>query len=104
MNEYKLRSDLTIVEQTYRDEQSYIVKEHVEHRYYAFSFIEVLVMQQFDGEMTCAAIAAGLSEQGLAINEAAVESFARKLTGMGLLEQSVADQPLHGAGGSDPSC
>ena len=94
MNEYKLRSDLTIVEQTYRDEQSYIVKEHVEHRYYAFSFIEVLVMQQFDGEMTCGAIAAGLAEQGLAINEAAVESFARKLTGMGLLEQSIAQRSI----------
>ncbi|MGH7592583.1 MAG: M50 family metallopeptidase, partial [Gemmatimonadales bacterium] len=94
MREYKLRGDLTIVEQTYRGEQTYIVKEHVEHRYYAFSFIEVLVMQQFDGERTCAAIAAGLTEEGLTINEGAVESFARKLVGMGLLEQSVAERSV----------
>lgn len=94
MKQYKLRGDLTIVEQTYRDEQSYIVKEHVEHRYYAFSLIEVLVMQQFDGEQTCAAIADGLAEQGLAIKEGAVESFARKLNSMGLLEQSVAERSI----------
>ena len=94
MKQYKLRGDLTIVEQTYRDVQSYIVKEHVEHKYYAFSFVEVLVMQQFDGEQTCATIAAGLAEQGLAIKEAAVESFARKLTGMGLVEQSVAERSV----------
>jgi len=94
VKQFKLRGDLTIVEQTYRDQQSYIVKEHVEHRYYAFSVVEVLVMQQFDGEQTCAAIADGLAEQGLAIKEAAVESFARKLNSMGLLEQSVAERSI----------
>ena len=94
MKKYKLRGDLTIVEQNYRGVQSYIVKEHVEHKYYGFSFIEILVMQQFDGERTCADIAAGLTEQGLAFKESVVESFAGKLDGMGLLERSVAEKSV----------
>ena len=94
MKKYKLREDLTIVEQTYRGEQTFIVKEHVEHKYFGFQFLEVLVMQQFDGERTCAEIAEGLTEQGLELKEAAVESFAAKLDGMGLLERSVAERSV----------
>ena len=94
MKKYKLREDLTIVEQTYRGEQTFIVKAHVEHKYFGFSLVEVIVMQQFDGEHTCAEVAEGLLEQGLEFSESVVESFARKLDSMALLEKSVAERSV----------
>lgn len=89
-----LRSDLTIVEQTYRGEQSFIVKEHATHKYFRFKLLEIMVMQQFDGERTYAEAAAALAEQGLPLKLAAVEGFARKLDQMGLLEKTVAERSV----------
>ena len=94
MKKYKLRTDLSIVEQNYRGEQSFIVKEHVEHKYFGFSLLEIVVMQEFDGEKTCAEAAAALAEQGVELSEDAVEGFARKLDSMGLLERSVAERSV----------
>ncbi len=90
----QLRTDLSIVEQTYRGEQSFIVKEHAAHKYFRFKLLEILVMQQLDGEHTCAEVAAALAEQGMPLKPAAVEGFARKLDGMGLLEQTVAEKSV----------
>ena len=90
----RLRSDLIIVEQSYRGEQSYIVKDPESHKYFRFRPIEALVMQELDGERTPAQIAAALSEQGFAFTEATVAGFARKLQQMELLERSVAQRSV----------
>ena len=90
----RLRPDLIIVEQSYRGEQSYIVKDPESHRYFRFRPIEALVMQELDGERTPAQIAAALSEQGFAFTEATVAGFARKLQQMELLERSVAQRSV----------
>ncbi len=94
MKPAKLRDDLTVVEQTYRGEQSFIVKEHATHKYFRFKLLEIMVMQQFDGEKTFADVAAALTEQGLPLKPAAVESFARKLNQMGLLERTVQEKSV----------
>ena len=94
MKPTKLRDDLTVVEQTYRGEQSFIVKEHATHKYYRFKLLEIMVMQQFDGEKAFADVAAALAEQGLPIKPSAVESFARKLNQMGLLERTVQEKSV----------
>jgi len=90
----RLRPDLIIVEQSYRGEQSYIVKDPESHKYFRFRPIEALVMQELDGERTPAQIAAALTEQGFAFTETTVAGFARKLQQMELLERSVAQRSV----------
>ena len=90
----RLRSDLVIVEQSYRGEQSYVVKDTVSHKYFRFRPVEAVVMQAFDGTRGPAEVAAALREQGLPFGAAAVEGFARKLSQMGLLERSVAEKSV----------
>lgn len=90
----RLRPELVNVEQTYRGEQSYIVKDPSTHKYFRFGPVEILVMQEFDGEKTPADIAAALAEHGLPFSATAVEGFARKLNQMGLLERSVAERSV----------
>ncbi|MDP3773780.1 MAG: hypothetical protein Q8Q85_05880 [Gemmatimonadales bacterium] len=90
----RLRDDLTIVEQTYRGEQSFIVKEHATHKYFRFKLLEIMVMQQFDGEKSYAQVAAALAEEGLPFKASAVESFAKKLNSMGLLERTVHERSV----------
>lgn len=90
----RLRDDLKIVEQTYRGEQSFIVKEHATHKYFRFKLLEIMVMQQFDGEKSYAQVAAALAEQGLPFKASAVESFAKKLSSMGLLERTVHERSV----------
>ena len=94
MRPARLRSDLTIVEQTYRGEQSFIVKEHATHKYFRFKLLEIMVMQRFDGEKSYAQVAAALAEEGLPFKASAVESFARKLSSMGLLERTVQERSI----------
>jgi len=90
----RLRPDLVFVEQVYRGEQSYIVKDPEQRKYFRFRPVEAVVMQQFDGARTAAEVAHGLAEQGLPFTPAAVETFARKLTQMGLVERSVAEKSV----------
>src|SRR2546422_8475897 len=44
--------DLVMVEQHYRGERSYIVKDPATHKYFRFRPLEMMVMEQFDGERT----------------------------------------------------
>ena len=74
----QLRHDLTVVEQTFRGEQSYIVKDPKTRKYFRFKPLEMLVMQEFDGRRTCPEVARVLHEQGLPLTSAKVEGFARK--------------------------
>lgn len=93
-NSPRLRPDLIIVEQSYRGEQSYIVKDPASHKYFRFRPIEALVMQELDGEHTPAQIAAALVEQGFAFTEATVAGFARTLQQMELLERSLTQRSV----------
>jgi putative peptide zinc metalloprotease protein len=90
----KLRTDLTLVEQTYRGETSYIVKDPKSRKYFRFRPVEVEVIRRFDGLHTAADVAAGLADDGLRVSAAAVEGFAGKLKGMGLLERTVGERSV----------
>jgi putative peptide zinc metalloprotease protein len=90
----KLRDDLTLVEQTYRGEQSYIVKDPKSRKYFRFRPVEVTVIRLFDGLRTPADVAAALAEEGMRVSVGAVEGFANKLKGMGLLERTVGERSV----------
>jgi biotin carboxyl carrier protein len=88
----RLRSDVAIVEQTYRGQLSYVVKDLESHKYFRFRAVEVIVMRALDGARTCGEVAAGLRAEGLGVSEAVVEGFAQKLNRMGLIERSLAER------------
>jgi len=90
----KLRPDLTIVEQTYRGEQSFIVKDPKSRKYFRFRPVEVTVLRLLDGVRSGADVAAALAEEGLRLSAAAVEKFAGKLKAMGLLERTVGERSV----------
>jgi hypothetical protein len=90
----RLRSDLVIVEQTYRGERSYVVKDATSRKYFRFRALEVAVMQELDGHRSPAEIATALAADGIPIKPAAVENFARRLKEMGLVERSVAERSV----------
>jgi biotin carboxyl carrier protein len=90
----KLREDLTIVEQSYRGEQSFILKDPKTRKYFRFRPVEVGVLRQFDGRRTAAEVAAGLAAEGLRVSAAAVEGFASKLKAMGLMERTVGERSV----------
>lgn len=90
----RLRPDLVIVEQAYRGEQTYIVKDPDTHRYFRFKPLELLVMQQFDGERTLDEIATALTAEGLPFKVSAVAAFAQKIRSMGLLVRSLKERSV----------
>lgn len=90
----KLRHDLVLVEQTYRGEQSYILKDPQTFKYYRFGPVEVRVMQALNGERTTAEAAEALVAGGLRVSGAVVEKFALKLTAMGLCERTVGERSV----------
>ncbi len=90
----KLRQDLVLVEQTYRGEQSYIVKDPQSRKYFRFRPAEIMVMQMFDGERTAAEACVALQAEGLRVTAAGVEGFARKLGGMGLCERTLGERSV----------
>ena len=90
----KLRDDLTLVEQTYRGEQSYILKDPKTRKYFRFRPVEINVIQRFDGIATPVEVAAALAGDGLSVSAAAVEKFAGKLKSMGLLERTVGERSV----------
>lgn len=90
----RLRPDITIVAQTYRGEQSYIVKDPVSHKYFRFRPLEAIVMQTLDGRRTPADAAAALAEAGMPIAANTVAAFARKLGRLGLLERTLGERSV----------
>ncbi len=82
----RLRTDLVLVEQTYRGELSYIVKDPATHKYFRFRPVEVAVMRAIQGATTAAEAAAALTEDGIRVTGAAVAKFADKLKSMGVNE------------------
>jgi putative peptide zinc metalloprotease protein len=90
----KLRPDLILVEQTYRGEQSFILKDPHSHKYYRFRPLEIRVMQVLDGKHTTAEAAQDLADEGVRVPAAAVEAFATKLTAMGLCERTLGERSI----------
>ncbi|HMH54716.1 MAG TPA: M50 family metallopeptidase, partial [Gemmatimonadales bacterium] len=90
----KLRRDLVLVEQSYRGEQSYIIKDPESRKYFRFRPVEVMVMQTLDGEHTAEEAAAALAEEGLRVTAKGVDTFAAKLTGMGLCERTISERSV----------
>jgi putative peptide zinc metalloprotease protein len=90
----RLRPDLTVVEQTYRGEQSFIVKDPKSRKYFRFRPVEVHVLRQFDGERSAAQVAADLTQEGLGVSPGTVEKFAAKLKAMGLLERTLGERSV----------
>ena len=87
----RLRPDLVLVEQTYRGEQSFIVKDPSTRKYFRFRPAEVTVMRAMDGQRTAGEVAAALLDQGLKVSAAAVGKFAEKLKSMGLCERTLRE-------------
>ncbi len=90
----KLRSDLVLVEQTYRGEQSYIVKDPKSRKYFRFRPLEIKVMLALDGQRTATEAAAVLAEGDINVSARAVEKFAGKLKAMGLLERTLGERSV----------
>ena len=87
-----LRPDISIIQQIYRGETSYVVKDLAAQKYFRFGSVEVRVMREFDGTRTPAEIAAHLVEEGLRISAQAVESFAQTLVNAGFLERDLGER------------
>jgi len=87
----RCRADLRFVQQVYRGEQSYIVKDPATQKYFRFRPVEALVLQSFDGR-TFTEIATALAADGFRLTAGALEAFARKLAGMGLLERTLVER------------
>ena len=64
----RLRTDLILVEQTYRGEQSFIVKDPSTRKYFRFRPVEVTVMRALDGRRTLGEAAAALMEEGVKVS------------------------------------
>jgi putative peptide zinc metalloprotease protein len=89
----RLRPDLVFVEQTYRGEQSFIVKDPTTHKYFRFRPVEAAVMRALDGQPVEHA-AAALVEQGVKVTAAALEKFAAKLKKMDLCERTLEERSI----------
>src|ERR671912_563582 len=74
-----LREDIAIIQQVYRGETSFVVKDLAAGRYFRFGAAEVRVLRAFDGQRTPDEIAAALAGDGMRISPQVVESFTRTL-------------------------
>jgi multidrug efflux pump subunit AcrA (membrane-fusion protein) len=88
----RLRPDLTIVEQVFKGEKSFVVKDATTRKYFRFGAVEIAVMRCFDGRRTPDEIARALAEQGMRIPARTVEGFARKLSSIGVLERTLVER------------
>jgi putative peptide zinc metalloprotease protein len=90
-----LQPGVVLVEQHYRGEQSFVLKDPRTQKYYRFRPAEAAVIQSFDGSRTIEEIVEALSAQGRAITVGAVEGFARTLSRMGLLQRTLVERTRH---------
>jgi putative peptide zinc metalloprotease protein len=87
-----LRSDLSIIAQVYRGQESYVVKDLAAQKYFRFGSTEVRVMRSFDGRRSPAEIATALAAEGLRVTVQAVEAFAAQMAKAGFLERNTAER------------
>jgi putative peptide zinc metalloprotease protein len=88
----QLRSDLSIIAQVYRGQESYVVKDLAAQKYFRFGLTEVRVMRSFDGRRSPAEIASDLAADGLRVSVQAVEAFAAQMAKTGFLERTAAER------------
>ena len=88
----RLRADLVVVEQCYRGERTFIVKDPLTLKYFRFRPLEVQVMRALDGRRSAAEAAEALRADGVPVSAGVLEGFARQLGRLGLLERSVAER------------
>lgn len=91
-NAPRLRADLNIVEQIYRNEQSFVVKDPTTQAYFRFRPVEVQVMKLFDGMRSASQVAEQLVAAGVRVSASTVDGFARKLATLGLLERTLMER------------
>jgi biotin carboxyl carrier protein len=87
-----LRGDISIIQQVYRGETSFVVKDLAAGRYFRFGAAEVRVLRAFDGQRTPDEIAAALADEGMRISPQVVESFARTMSSAGFLEHALEER------------
>src|SRR5689334_18607139 len=87
-----LRSGVAVIEQVYRGEQTFVVKDPVTHKYFRFRPAEAAVLRAFDGSRSAEEIASALGRTGIAVTVGAIDSFARMLSKLGLLERSLTER------------
>src|SRR3954469_3658802 len=87
-----LRAEISIIEQVYRGETSFVVKDPTAQKYLRFGAAEVRVLRAFDGEHTAAQIAEALADDGMRISAQSVESFARAMASAGFLERALEER------------
>jgi putative peptide zinc metalloprotease protein len=90
----RLRADLVLVEQTYRGELSFIVKDPTTHKYFRFRPLEVSVMRVLERVATAAEAVAELADEGIKVTAATVSKFAEKLKNMGLCERTLRERSV----------
>jgi multidrug efflux pump subunit AcrA (membrane-fusion protein) len=88
----RLRADLVVVEQCYRGERSFVVKDPLSLKYFRFRPLEVQVMRALDGRRSAGEAAEALRAEGVPVSAGVLEGFARQLGRLGLLERSVAER------------
>src|SRR5258708_871801 len=87
-----LRAGVTVIEQVYRGEQSFVVKDPVTQKYFRFRPAEAAVIRAFDGSRSVEEVSSALGAAGLSLSAGAIESFARTLAKIGLLERGLAER------------
>ena len=87
-----LRAEISIIQQVFRGETSFVVKDPTAQKYLRFGAAEVRVLRAFDGQHTPEEIAADLAEEGMRVSAQAVESFARTMTAAGFLERALEER------------
>ena len=90
----KFRSDLVVVEQVYRGETAFIIKDPLTRKYFRFRPVEVGIMQAFDGLRTTTEVAAALVEEGINVTARALDGFAARLAKIGLLERTLGERSV----------
>ena len=87
-----LRAEISIIQQVFRGETSFVVKDPTAQKYLRFGATEVRVLRAFDGEHTPEEIAAALAADGMRVSAQAVESFARTMASAGFLERALEER------------
>jgi multidrug efflux pump subunit AcrA (membrane-fusion protein) len=87
-----LRAEISIIQQTFRGETSFVVKDPVAQKYLRFGAAEVRVLRAFDGQHTPTEIAVALAAEGMRVSPEAVESFARTMAASGFLERALEER------------
>jgi putative peptide zinc metalloprotease protein len=90
----RIRSDLVLVEQTYRGELSYIVKDPTTHKYFRFRPLEVAVIRVLQHAATAAEAVGALAGEGIKVTAATVSKFAERLKSMGLCERTLRERSV----------